>query len=99
MKISFNKNIAVYVFSGLIICFLATFGFVYVQLKGLDDIKIKVVEKIEELTGRNVAIGKAELKFERGISIRLQQLSIGSINGKRKEFIAKSAWCVVTVVF
>ena len=95
MKFLFNKTLVVYFFCGLLICFLVIVGFVYSQLKDMDNIKFVVIEKIEELTGRNVAIGKAELKFERGISIRLQQLSIGSINGKRKEFLAKSAWCVV----
>ena len=93
MKISFNKNIAVYIFSGLFICFLATVGFIYSQFKGLGDIKIVVAEKIEKLTGRNVSIGGAEFKFEKGISIRLQQLSIESLNGEDHEFLVKSAWC------
>ena len=56
-----------------------------------------VVEKIEELTGRNVSIGKAELNFEKGISIRLQQLSIEALNEKGHDFLAKSAWCVIKV--
>ena len=95
MKTLFNKNIAVYIFSGLFICFLASIGFVYSQLKDLDDLKITVVKKIEKLTGRNVSIEGAELKLEKGISIRLQKLSIDSLNGESREFLAKSAWCVV----
>ena len=95
MKISFSKNIAVYIFSGLLICFLTTVGFVYSQFKALGDVKVVVEEKIEKLTGRNISIGGAEFKFEKGISIRLQQLSIDSLNGEDHEFLAKSAWCVV----
>ena len=95
MKSSFNKDIALYIFSGLVIFVFATLIFVYSQLKDLDNVKNIVVEKIEELTGRNVSISAAELKFEKGISIRLKQLSVYSLNGEDQEFSVKNAWCVI----
>ena len=95
MKISFNKNIAVYIFSGLAICVFATLFFIYSQLRDVDNFKSIMVEKIERLTGRKVSIEEAEIKFEKGISIRLKRLSIYSPNGRDKEFLAKNAWCVI----
>ncbi|MDP7556513.1 MAG: AsmA-like C-terminal region-containing protein [Nitrospinaceae bacterium] len=95
MKILFNKKIAVYFFSGFLICCLAIAGFVYGQLKDLDNIKAMAVEKMEELTGRNVSIGAADLEFVKGISIRLRNVFINSSNGENRQFSAKSAWFVV----
>ena len=95
MKILFNKKIAVYFFSGFLICCLAIAGFVYGQLKDLDNIKAMAVEKMEELTGRNVSIGAADLEFVKGISIRLRNVFISSSNGENRQFSAKSAWFVV----
>ena len=95
MKNSFNKNIAVYIFGGLAIFIFVTLVFVYSQLKDLDNVKNMVVEKIEELTGRDVSIGLAKLNFEKGISIYLKRLSIYSPDGKNQEFSAKNAWCVI----
>ena len=95
MKISFNRNIAVYFFSGLAICVFATLFFIYSQLRDVDNFKSIMVEKIERLTGRKVSIEEAEIKFEKGISIRLKQLSIYSPNGRDREFLAKNAWCVI----
>ncbi|MDP6336318.1 MAG: AsmA-like C-terminal region-containing protein [Nitrospinaceae bacterium] len=91
----FNKKIAVYFFSGFLICCLAIAGFVYGQLKDLDNIKAMAVEKMEELTGRNVSIGAADLEFVKGISIRLRNVFISSSNGENRQFSAKSAWFVV----
>ncbi len=95
MKILFNKKIAVYFFSGFLICCLAIAGFVYGQLKDLDNIKAMAVEKMEELTGRNVSIGAADLEFVKGISIRLRNVFINSSNGENRQFSAKSVWFVV----
>ena len=95
MTNSFYKKLIAYIFSGLAIFIFAALFFVYSQLKDLDNIKNMVVEKIEKMTGRNVSIGEAELKFEKGISIRLKQLSVYSSNGKNLEFSAKNAWCVI----
>ncbi|MCL0045516.1 hypothetical protein M1N16_04720 [Nitrospinaceae bacterium] len=95
MKISFNKKIAAYIFGGLVIFISATLFFIYSQLRDVDNFKNLVVEKIEEITGRKVSVGKAELGFEKGISISLKQLSIYSSDGKNQEFSAKNAWCVI----
>ena len=95
MKIIFNKKTAVFLFSGLLACFLVTVGFIYVQLKDLDNIKALAVEKMEELTGRNVSIGAADLEFVKGISIRLHNVFVNSPNGDNRQFSAKSAWFVV----
>ena len=97
MKILFNKKIAVYMFSGFVVFFLATVGFVYSQLKNIKNIKAIVIEKVEEITGRNVIIDKAELDFEKGISIRLQNLSIDARSGNGHDLLVKSAWCVVKI--
>ena len=76
MKFLFSKKLAGYFFSGLLVCFLAILGFVYSQLKDLDNIKVMVVDKIEELTGANISIDAAELEYEKGVSVRLRNLSI-----------------------
>jgi len=95
MKILFNKNVAVYIFSGLAICIFATLFFIYSQLRDVDNFKSIIVERIEKLTGRKVSIEQAEIKFEKGLSVRLKQLSIYSLNGRDREFLAKNAWCVI----
>jgi len=95
MEFLFNKKLAAYSFGGLLICFLAIMGFVYSQLKDLDNIKAMVVEKIEELTGSKVSIGVAELKYEKGVSVRLRNVSIGSASRASQQVLIKSAWCVV----
>jgi len=95
MTISFNKKIATYAFGWLVIFIFAALTFIYTQLKDLDNFKNLVVEKIEELTGREVSIDLAELNFEKGISIYLKKLSIYSPDGKNQEFSAKNAWCVI----
>ena len=95
MKILFNKNVAVYIFSGLAICIFATLFFIYSQLRDVDNFKSIMVEKIEKLTGRKVSIEQAEIKFEKGLSVRLKQLSISSPNGRGQDFLAKNAWCVI----
>jgi len=95
MTISFNKKLAAYVFGGLVIFIFAALTFVYIQLKDLDSFKSLVVEKIEEITGRKVSVDKAELRFEKGISISLKQLAVYSQDGKSYDFLAKNAWCVI----
>ena len=97
MKISFNKKIAAYVFGGLVIFIFATLFFIYSQIRDVDNFKNLVVEKIEEITGRKVSVGKAELGFEKGISISLKQLSVYSHDGKSHDFSAKNAWCVINL--
>ena len=49
MKNLFNKKVAAYLFSGFIVLFLATVGFVYSQLKDIQNIKAIVIEKIKIL--------------------------------------------------
>ena len=95
MTIPFNKKIAVYVFGGFVIFSFVTLIIVYIQLKDLDNFKTLVVEKIEEITGRKVSVGKAELGFEKGISINLEQLSVYSRDGKSQDFSSKNVWCVI----
>ncbi len=95
MKIIFNKRTAVFISGGLLACLLVVVGFVYVQLKDLDNIKAMAVEKMEELTGRHVSIGAADLEFVKGISIRLRNVFINSSNGDNRQFSARSAWFVV----
>ena len=95
MTISFNKKIAAYVFGGLVIFIFATLFFIYSQLRDVDNFRNLVVEKIEEITGRKVSVDKAELGFEKGISISLKQLSVYSHDGKSHDFSAKNAWCVI----
>jgi len=95
MKFLFSKKLAGYFFSGLLVCFLAILGFVYSQLKDLDNIKVMVVDKIEELTGANISIDAAELEYEKGVSVRLRNLSINFASGESNQILVKSAWCVV----
>ena len=95
MTNSFYKKLITYIFSGLVVVTLSTLIYVYIQLQDLDNIKNIVVNKIEELTGRKVLIGKAELEFEKGISIRLKKLSVFSHDGMKQEFSARNAWCVI----
>jgi len=95
MTISFYKKLITYTFSGLVVLIFAGLVFFYSQLQDLDNIKNLVVKKIEELTGRKVFLGEAELKFEKGISIRLKKLSVYSSNGQSQEVLVKNAWCII----
>ncbi|MCH8157176.1 MAG: AsmA family protein, partial [Nitrospinae bacterium] len=95
MKVSKKKKIVIYFLGSLFIVFLAVVNFVYVQLSDLDNLKGMAVEKLEDLTGRRVSIGAAEIDFGKGVSVRLRNIFVGSPDGPNRQFSARSAWVVV----
>ncbi len=67
----------------------------YDRVNDLGDIKEMAAKRIEDLTGHDVKVGSAVIDYEKGISIRLEDLTIGGeFEGKPKMNIGK-AWVVI----
>ncbi|KMP11456.1 hypothetical protein UZ36_04320 [Candidatus Nitromaritima sp. SCGC AAA799-C22] len=94
-EISKKKGLVVYSLGSLFAVFLIVTGLVCYQLNDLDNLKGMAVDKLEDLTGRRVSIGAAELDFVKGISVRLRNVYVGTPGGVNHQFSAQSAWAVV----
>ncbi|NIQ02200.1 MAG: AsmA family protein, partial [Nitrospinaceae bacterium] len=90
-----KKKVAVYTLAVLFLGILVTAAVVLYRLTDLEQIKKIAVHRLEEMTGRPVTIGGAELDFVRGISIRLHDVSIGGVYEGKPKFNAKSVWVVI----
>jgi len=73
-------------------------GVLYQRLSDLDEIRNIIVEKLREATGREVHVGRAELDFEKGIGLRLREVSIGGQFRGQPRLGAESLWVVVKVL-
>ncbi len=56
------------------------------------------VERLEDLTGKEVSIGSAEMDFVKGLSVKLKEVTIGGAYEGKPKFYAKSLWMVVKLV-
>ena len=73
-----KKRVIFYSFFVLILFIISIFSLAFYQLQNLGEIKKIAVEKIKELTGREVSIGDAEIDFVRGLNILLKDVSVKS---------------------
>jgi len=73
-----KKRIIFYSFFVFILFILSIFSLAYYQLQNLGEVKKIAVEKIKELTGREVSIGDAEIDIMKGLNILLKNVSVKS---------------------
>lgn len=93
-----TRKILLSVLGFLTVGFLATAGFVYLQISDVEKIKERVVAKLESATGRKIVIEGAELDFIKGLSIKLRNVAIGVLPDGRPELQADSIWVVTRIL-
>jgi uncharacterized protein involved in outer membrane biogenesis len=93
-----RKRIVFYSLFTLILAVFSVFSLAYYQLRNLGELKVLAVEKLEELTRRQVKIGDAEMDIVRGLSIRLKDVSVKSRKSEKPELTARSVWVVVQLL-
>jgi len=93
-----KKRVIFYSFFVLFLGVFSIFSLAYYQLRNLGEVKNLAIEKMEELTGRKVSIGDAEMDIVRGLSILLKDVSVKSRWGPEPELTARSVWVVVKLL-
>jgi hypothetical protein len=93
-----RKRIIFYSLFTLVLTIVSVFSFAYYQLRNIGELKALAVEKLEELTRRQVKIGDAEMDIVRGLSIRLKDVSVKSPKAESPELTASSVWVVVQLL-
>jgi uncharacterized protein involved in outer membrane biogenesis len=93
-----KKRVIFYSFFVLFLGVFSVFSLAYYQLRNLGEVKHLAIEKMEELTGRKVSIGDAEMDIVRGLSILLKDVSVKSRWGPEPELTARSIWVVVKLL-
>ena len=93
-----KKRVIFYSFFVLFIGVFSIFSLAYYQLRNLGEVKNLAIEKMQELTGREVSIGNAEMDIVRGLSILLKDVSVKSRWDSEPELTARSVWVVVKLL-
>lgn len=93
-----KKKIALYSFSLIVLGFFTVVGVVYLQFSDLEKFKKLAVERLEDLTGKKVSIGSAEMDFIKGLSVKLKEVTIGGNYEEKPKFHAKSLWMVIKLL-
>ena len=93
-----KKRIILYFFLLSIIFVFSIFSLAYYQLQNLGEIKKLAIDKIEEFTGREVAIGDAEVDFVNGLNILLKDVSVKSRWDSEPELTARGVKVVVKLL-
>ena len=93
-----RKRVIFYSLFTLILVVFSVFSLAYYQLRNLGEFKTLAVEKLEELTRREVKIGEAEMDIVRGLSIRLKDVAVRSRSAEEPELMARSVWVVVKLL-
>jgi len=93
-----KKRVIFYSFFVLFLGVFSIFSLAYYQLRNLGEIKNLAIEKIQELTGRKVSIGDAEMDIVRGLSILLKDVSVKSRWDSEPELTVRSVWVVVKLL-
>ena len=93
-----RKRIIFYSLFTLLLAVFSVLLLAYYQLRNLGEFKALAVEKLEELTRREVKIGEAEMDIVRGLSIRLKDVAVRSRKAEEPELTARSVWVVVQLL-
>ena len=93
-----KKRIVFYSFLFLLIVVFSIFSLAYYQLQNLGEVKKLAIDKIEELTGREVSIGDAEVDIVNGLSILLKDVSVKSRWDAEPELTAREVKVVVKLL-
>ena len=94
----YRKRIIFYSLFAFILGIIAIFSLAYYQLRNIGEIKTLVIERLEELTRREVKIGEVEMDIVRGLSIRLKDVSFRSRFAEKPELKARSLSLVVRLL-
>lgn len=73
-------------------------GVIAYNLLDVDRVKAHAVQQLESLTGRKVTVGRAELDWGKGVSVRMRDVSIANRSQSDPEFEAQSVWVVVKLL-
>ncbi len=93
-----KKKIALYGLAGILVIIIAFAGTLYVKFSDLEKFKEMAVHRLEDLTGKKVSIGSAEMDFIKGLSVKLKEVTIGGAHEGKPKFYAKSLWMVVKLL-
>lgn len=93
-----KKKIALYSLLGVLLLVIALMGTLYVKFSDLERFKEMAVDRLEDLTGKTVSIGSAEMDFVKGLSVKLKEVTIGGAYEGKPKFYAKSLWMVIKLV-
>lgn len=94
----YRKRIIFYSLFTLMLAVVAVCSLAYYQLRNLGEIKTLAIEKLEELTRREVKIGETEMDIVHGLSILLKDVSVKSKFAKEPELTARSVFVVVRLL-
>ena len=94
----YRKRIIFYSLFTLILGVISVCSLAYYQLRNLGEIKGLAIEKLEELTRREVKIGETEMDIVHGLSIRLKDVSVKSWFAKEPELTGAQCVCGGSVV-
>ena len=94
----YRKRVIFYSLFTLMLGVISVCSLAYYQLRNLGEIKTLAIEKLEELTRREVKIGETEMDIIRGLSIRLKDVSVKSRFAKEPELTARSVFVVVRLL-
>jgi uncharacterized protein DUF3971/AsmA-like protein len=93
-----KKKIALYSLGVIVLSFFTVVGVVYLQFSDLEKFKKLAVERLEDLTGKKVSIGSAEMDFVKGLSVKLKEVTIGGNYDEKPKFHAHSLWMVIKLL-
>lgn len=93
-----KKKIALYGLAGILVIIIAFAGTLYVKFTDLERFKELAVNRLEDLTGKKVSIGSAEMDFVKGLSVKLKEVTIGGAYEGKPKFYAKSLWMVIKLL-
>ncbi len=94
----YRKRIIFYSLFTLVLGVISACSLAYYQLRNLEEIKTITIEKLEELTRREVKIGDAEMDIFRSLSVRLKDVSVKSRFAEEPELTARSVWVMVRLL-
>ncbi|PIQ99326.1 MAG: hypothetical protein COV66_12155 [Nitrospinae bacterium CG11_big_fil_rev_8_21_14_0_20_45_15] len=92
------KTALKYFLAVLLLACLSLVGLVFWNLTDVDRLKELAIMQLENLTGREVVVGAAELDWSKGVSVKLLNVSIGGVQGSGPECSARSVWVVAKIL-
>jgi hypothetical protein len=98
MAVSKKKIALFYSLVSVLLLIIALAGILYVKFSDLERFKEMAVDRLEDLTGKKVSIGSAEMDFVKGLSVKLKEVTIGGAYEGKPKFYAKSLWMVIKLL-
>jgi uncharacterized protein YhdP len=92
------KTALKYFLAFFLLACVSLLGLVFWNLTDVDRLKELAIMQLENLTGREVVVGAAELDWSKGVSVKLLNVSIGGVQGSGPECSARSVWVVAKIL-